>query len=153
MAVHEAGHAVIGLVQGLAILEVQIGGLAPNGIGLMVGGTTFDAPVGDVRVLMREQPEQMGVALMAGAAAELKFYRGSISQSYDEDLKILRRGMGWLEGLNDVQQAAVTGYLEAAIDAVADHRQAIQRTAEALIAGRRLSGLEVSAILESAPPE
>lgn len=153
VVVHEAGHAVIGIVLDLPVLEVRIGDLGSTDSGLMAGGTKFDAPEGDTRRLMREKPDQMGVVLMAGAAAELEFYKGSISQSYDEDLKILRRGMGWLEGLNEGQQAVVTGYVAAAIQAVARHRLPIHRTAEALITRHHLSGHEVGEILKGARPE
>lgn len=153
VAVHEAGHAVIGMVLGLPVLEVQIGDLESTEFGLMAGGTKFDAPEGDTRRLMREQPDQMGIVLMAGAASELEFYKGSISQGYHEDLKILRRGMGWLEGLNDAQQAVVTRYVAVAIQAVASHRLPIHRTAEALITRHRLSAHEVGEILEGARSE
>ncbi len=150
VAVHEAGHAVIGITLNLPLLEVQIGDLGSTDSGLMAGGARFDAPEGDARRLIREKPDQMGVVLMAGAAAELEFYKDSIGQTYDEDLKILRRGMGWLEGLSDAQQAVVTGYVTAAMQAVARHRLTIHRTAEALIARHHLSGHEVGEILADA---
>jgi ATP-dependent Zn protease len=132
---------------GIRVLEVQLGNLGSTDIGLMAGGTRFDAPEGDTRLLVRTHPDQMGVVLMAGAAAELSLYNGSLEQSYDEDFKILRRGLGWLAGLAQDQQATVNGYLESAIRAVADHRDSLRRAANALLKRHYLSGDEVRDIL------
>jgi len=150
IVVHEAGHAVVGTALGFRVLGVQIGGLGSTDFGRMAGGTIFDAPEGDTRRLMRDRPDQMGVVLMAGAAAELRFYKGSIERSYDEDFKILRRGLGWLNALTEAQQATVSGYLESAIQEVADYRLAIERTAQALLKRHRLSGDEFDEIFATA---
>jgi len=147
-AVHEAGHAVVGIGLGLTVRTIKIGLETLTTSELILGGVVFDAPANDHRILMELQPEEMGPTLMAGFTSELKMYGCYIGDSYAGDLNILRRGLHWTDALNSTQQGTVHDYVRIARKLVNQDKRAIVRVAKALIKVRELDGEGVMKLIE-----
>lgn len=146
-ATHEAGHAVVGAALGLTIIDVDINLTPtphPDG-GLIVGGTRFDAPGGDMNALARERPTETAVALMAGLCAEEVILGAHLHESWIGDLRILRIGHGWTDGLSQIPPEVIK-YLNEAHDAVTRSENPIQAVAEQLYETGHLTGAQVNLI-------
>ncbi|WP_407048090.1 hypothetical protein [Methyloraptor flagellatus] len=166
-AIHEAGHAVAGIVTGARVESVSLGSAGT------AGGRTrlrYD----DVHFQLRDDLVGRILTLLAGRAAE-QVVIGSVSTgaggSDESDLAHATREMEsmWARfgfGADLLYQPAVraTGLLEdpvvrreiadelsahyrRALELVAEHRDAIERIADALIARRFLTGDEVSRLM------
>lgn len=147
IAVHESGHAVVGLSLGLPLVRVEIGYLGPYDDGVALGGTTFAARENDPRKLVADRPDAMGVTLWAGTSAERRIFRRYLPGSFEGDMNILRRGLQWLDGLTKEQMTRMRTYVARAEAAVIDHQDEICRVADALAEAGTLGVLQVRALL------
>jgi hypothetical protein len=112
---------------------------------LIAGGTRFDAPGGDMNALARKRPTETAVALMAGLCAEEVILGAHLRESWHGDLRILRIGHGWTDGLSQIPPEIIT-YLNAAHEAVTRSQIAIQAVAEQLDRAGHLTGDQVDSI-------
>ncbi|HCG01757.1 MAG TPA: hypothetical protein DEV93_14595 [Chloroflexi bacterium] len=145
MAVHEAGHAVVGIAHDMSLLDVDIQSdpvSHPDG-GFIFGGIRFDAPNGDMNEWARERPVETAIVLMAGKCAEELILGSHLRESWSGDLRILRIGHGWLEGMSDLPHEMFR-YLNDAHDAVTRHETTIRRVADVLLRKGRLTADEVA---------
>ena len=96
-AIHEAGHAIVGLALGLEIDGVEIGRFTPaeqHGSDAFEAGLTyFVAPDNDLRKL--ERPREVSLALLAGSLAEDEILGGHASKGYAGDSDRVRSLWGW----------------------------------------------------------
>ncbi|MEQ1873677.1 MAG: hypothetical protein ABL953_08130 [Ilumatobacteraceae bacterium] len=99
IATHEAGHAVIGDQCGFTLVEVRIGfeGWHASG-GQIAGGCLWDAPDGDQSQLARMEPHKFALMALAGLNAERCLCNRVLMNAYEDDLKLLRIGLGWVGG-------------------------------------------------------
>lgn len=148
MAVHEAGHAVIGLMHHMELLEVDIQSdpvAHPDG-GVIFGGARFAAPDDDMNEWARAQPAETAVVLMAGMCAEEVVLGCHLRESWMGDVRIVRIGHGWLEGRADLPSELVD-YLNDAYDAVTASETAIRTVADVLLRAGRLTADEIAVLI------
>jgi hypothetical protein len=148
IAVHEAGHAVVGLRHGMRLLDVDIGSdpvAHPDG-GFIFGGVRFDAPDGDMNRWAQAQPVETAVVLMAGMCAEEVLLGYHLRESWMGDLRIVRIGHGWLEGMT-VLPPEMLIYINDAHEAVTRSEAAISAVAGALLREAHLTATEIAALV------
>jgi hypothetical protein len=154
MATHEAGHAVVGLAHNLSIIDIDIQldpVLHPDG-GFIFGGTRFDAPDGDMNTLARERPAETAVVLMAGLCAEEVVLGSHLRESWMGDLRIVRIGHGWLDGMSELPPE-LFDYLNDAHDAVTRSEMSIRKVADLLFRRGRLTGDQIAELTEAESKE
>jgi hypothetical protein len=145
IAVHEAGHAVVGLIRDVSLLDVDIKRSPvshPDG-GFVFGGTRFAAPDGDMNQWAKERPVETAIVLMAGISAEEVILECHLRESWLGDLRILRIGHGWLEGMSDLPREMFR-YLNEAHEAGTRNATAIRRVADARLSSGRLHVAEIA---------
>ncbi len=148
IAVHEAGHAVVGLRHGMRLLDVDIGSdpvAQPDG-GSIFGGVRFDAPGGDMNRWAQAQPTETAVVLMAGMCAEEVLLGCHLRESWMGDLRIMRIGHGWLDGMTDLPPEVLI-YINDAHQLVTRSEAAIGAVAGALLREARLTATEITALV------
>lgn len=148
IAVHEAGHAVVGLRRGMRLLDVDIGSdpvAHPDG-GFIFGGVRFDAPDGDMNRWAQAQPIETAVVLMAGMCAEEVLLGCHLRESWMGDVRIVRIGHGWLGGMT-VLPPEMLNYINDSHQAVTRSEAAISVVAGALLREARLTATEIAALV------
>jgi hypothetical protein len=148
LAAHEAGHAVVGLARGFALLAIDIQMEPtehPDG-GFVMGGVVFDAPDGDMNALLKEQPAEAAVVLMAGSCAEQVLLGSHMREGWSGDLRILRIGHGWLGGMPELPPVLIK-YMNRAYEDVLLHQTEIRDVANTLLLNGRLTANDVQAVL------
>ena len=148
IAVHEAGHAVVGLRHGMRLLDVDIGSdpvAHPDG-GFIFGGVRFDAPEGDMKRWARAQPIETAVVLMAGICAEEVLLGCHLRESWMGDVRIVRISHGWLDGMTEFPPEMFV-YINDAHQAVTRSEVAISAVAGALLREGRLTSAEITALV------
>ena len=143
IAVHESGHAVIGVRRGFDVLDVQLGDSSDCPSGLAAGGTRFDAPSGDQVELAKAHPRKIAPVLLAGSLAEQLILGRYVEDGYLEDFRIMRIGLGWIEALTDEQCPDFRGLMALSQQVVLSEEQAIRKVATALVVSRRLDRPEI----------
>jgi len=118
----------------------------PDG-GFVFGGTRFAAPDGDMNQWAKERPVQTAIVLMAGISAEEVILECHLRESWLGDLRILRIGHGWLEGMSDLPREMFR-YLNEAHEAVTRNETAIRRVADALLSSGRLNVDEIADLVD-----
>jgi hypothetical protein len=149
-AVHEAGHAVVGIAVGLPLLEVTIHEPTPweqESDALLLGGTRFEAPNGDQHELARQRPDEVAVMAMSGSEAEQALLGRYGTGGFAGDVRMVRIGFGWLRPMSTDQQSCLHAYRDQAKALVGLHRNAIESVANALVEVGRLSRADLTAIL------
>jgi ATP-dependent Zn protease len=142
VAVHEAGHAIVGLGLGLNVTEISLEGGDPNGARFFV---SFDRPA---QTLLAEQPELMGPTLIAGTSAEIAILRAHLTEGYAGDMQAFMNVFGRLT--QEESQAMLQPHVTRARQLVRAHRDAIETVASQLLVSSRLTGDEVRALRERA---
>jgi hypothetical protein len=148
MAMHEAGHAVVGLAHGMSLLDIVIQSepvAHPDG-GFVFGGARFDAPDGDMNEWAKARPAETAVVLMAGMCAEEVVLGCHLSESWMGDVRIARIGHGWI-GYGTADQSRMFGYINDAHDEVAASEAGIRTVANALLQTGRLTADEIALLM------
>jgi hypothetical protein len=112
IAVHEAGHAVVGLALGLHLVDVSIGNPdapppeppADSGIVQVVLGRTLWEPE-DLASLANDHPHETAVMAMAGVVAEELILHRHGEEGWTRDLEILGVAKGWVSGITPKEPA------------------------------------------------
>jgi hypothetical protein len=149
IAVHEAGHAALGAVLGLEVVEVscipqpwgegQLGG----------GGTRFVTLDGAQETLVADHPDAAGLVLLAGSFAEQSLLGGQfVDGGFSGDLEIWKRGM-MRAGRDHTSRKQASELVAATQRHVATNLEAIRTIAQAVEEAGQLTGAEVSALLAS----
>jgi len=153
IAYHEAGHVVVGRLEGLPALDTDV---LPDGDGGR-GHTRFANPGawfapgrGSLTAAERDFVERVLTTFMAGFAAESRHGRGDPSGSgYDLD-QAARTWVGYL-ATSDSERAAVRhGFLERAESLLArpEAWSAVEALAAALLEKGRLDGADAARVVE-----
>lgn len=149
-AVHEAGHAVVGRRHGLVIIRVSLD-VVPTDVGTQAGGAEFVLGPGGVEAEVRTRPLEIGSMCLAGSLAEESWLGGHIDDGYSEDVRIMRVGLGWIEGgeLDLDRTRRLSELVSQARRDVRENRDQIRLVANALMQApaQELSGERVEEIL------
>lgn len=147
-AAHEAGHAVLGVVCGLEVIQVNCR-IQPWGNGeLAAGATQFRTSDGAQESLVIDHPEVAGPVLLAGCFAERALLGGQyMVEGYSGDLKIWKRGM--MRAGADHRSSELAAQLISTTQRwVMENRTAIAVVAAALGSVGRLTGNEVQSLVK-----
>lgn len=154
IAVHEAGHAVVGSLLGFELIDVSVADVLtqhPAGDGWwQMGGARFEAPDEDVNQLAKQRPDEMAVVLLAGTAAEEVALRQHIRESWAGDLRIIRSSRGMIDESTPEEAARfIQTFVRPALDEaerlVRGRYEWIARVANELQLSRWLSAESVAA--------
>ena len=147
VAAHEAGHAALGVVLGLKVVEVSCSP-QPWGEGQLAGGgTRFLTSNGAQETLVADHPEVAGLVLLAGCFAEQSLLDGQfVNGGFSGDLEVWKRGM-MRAGLDHTSREQASELVAATQRHVETNLDAIRTIAQALEEAGQLTGAEVSALL------
>jgi ATP-dependent Zn protease len=155
-AVHECGHAVVGLALGLELVEIDIARDPTPHIegGLQMGGTVFVAPSGDMNQLARQRPVEMGIAMMAGMCAEEVILGGHAKGGWKGDSRIVKEGHGWTAAAHTADEKRIRvdkmiEYTNKAHELVIANKETIRQLANELMKKGRLEGADVATLITS----
>jgi len=153
IAYHEAGHVVVGHLEGLPALDTDV---LPDGDGGR-GHTRFANPGawfaprrGGLTAAERDFVERVLTTFMAGFAAESRHGRGDPSGSgYDLD-QAARTWVGYLATSDSERAAVLHGFLERAESLLArpEAWSAVEALAAALLEKGRLDGADAARVIE-----
>lgn len=142
---------MIGWISGLKVLRVEVGRPHVLGAGLALGQTVFDAPEGDHNLLAKSRPNEMALTMLAGVTSE-QLIEGSFGrEGWLEDLRIMRLGLGWVAGSNDIgRRDKLEALLGECRRKVVKYQEEILTVAQVLLRRRSLDGLQMASVARAA---
>lgn len=145
MAVHEAGHAVIGIEQGMPVALIVMSGEGDPG-----ERTAAYTNYGEHAAyeLMAAHPDAMGPVQFAGTSAEKHIFNGRhVRGGYERDLAVIQSYTG---PFRDVEHASavIEPWVQRALELVRELRPAIETVAAELMTADRLTREEIDALIE-----
>lgn len=135
VAVHEAGHAVVGTGHGLDLLWTRITEGTPEERHTDAGGCEWRGGTAALRLQIAERPIELGAMCFAGSLAEEHVLDWSEDGAEDQDRRLWRGAIGWSNDPSATTQWALQqAALEKGARDVETHREAILAVADALVA-------------------
>jgi hypothetical protein len=155
VAVHEAGHAVVGLAHGLELDWVRVSEGTEHELVTEAGRCEWRGGTGSLREQIAARPVELGSMCFAGSLAEEHIFGGADEEGIEQDYGLWRGAIGWTEAADpplahrlEQQNAALA---QARRD-VRAHEDAIRTVSKALLASpdMRLDGETVRGVLGAA---
>jgi hypothetical protein len=144
-AVHEAGHAVVGVALGFEVIEVLL-----HGVGNQPAHTEFNETYEELFV---ESPDDAAVMVLAASCAEIRLIPNRRPTSFaGGDLPLIRQHHpAFQKSLPDAQiLPLMRPLMDRAFKAVDAHRDAIETVTASLLEVDRLSGADLEALISHA---
>lgn len=95
VAIHEAGHAVIGTVHDLDLLWMRITQGTPHELLTEAGRCEWQGGPDALQLQIASRPIELGAMCFAGSLAEERLLGWSTDGAEDEDRRLWRRAIGW----------------------------------------------------------
>jgi ATP-dependent Zn protease len=141
-AVHEAGHAVIGIARGLQVEEVGFNAEDADAPIHFPASTRFVG--GDPCELISAEPELMIVVMLAGSVAEKVVLGDILANGYQGDLGALEL---CYPDFPDDPKKLLGDAMREALELINEHRREIAALADQLLIDGRLAGEDIERII------